>query len=125
MFNLVHTNTNFSPNGKVGGTTSSVSQGPFVSGSFSNNVTQPSTEVSKLSHGASDFAPATSIAFSSSNGHLIPVPSQHAKEYFLPSNLVDDSFGFPHGLDSSTINHFLPGPGSSTINQFPLRGLIH
>ena len=74
-FNLVHTNTNFSPNGKLGGTTSLVSPDPFVSGSFSNPVTQPSTGVSKLSPGASNFTPASSIAFSSSNGHLIPIAS--------------------------------------------------
>ena len=78
-FNLVHTNTNFSPNGKVGGDTSSVCQDPFVSGLFSNNVTQPSTGLFKLSPGASDFTPATSIALSSGNSHLIPIPSHQIK----------------------------------------------
>ena len=76
-FKLVHTNTNFSLNGKVGENTSSAFQDPFVSASLSNNVTQPSTGVSKLSPGASDFTPATSIAFSSSNGRLVPIPSHH------------------------------------------------
>ena len=38
-FNLVHTNTNFSANGKVGENTSLVFQDPFVSVSLSNNVT--------------------------------------------------------------------------------------
>ena len=76
-FNLVHTNTNFSPNRKVGENTSSVLQDPFVSVSLSNNVTQPSTGVSKLSPGASDFTPASSIAFPSSNGRLVPIPSHH------------------------------------------------
>ena len=37
-FNLVHTNTNFSANGKVGENTSLVFQDPFVSVSVSNNV---------------------------------------------------------------------------------------
>ena len=76
-FNLVHTNTNFSANGNVGENTSLVFQDPFVSVSLSNNATQPSTGVSKLSTGASDFTPATSIAFSSSNGPSAPIPSHH------------------------------------------------
>ena len=77
-FNLVHTNTNFSPNGRVGGNTSSGFQDPFISVPLSSNVTQPSTGVSKLSPDASDFTPATSLAFSSSNGHLFTIPSRHA-----------------------------------------------
>ena len=76
-FNLVHTNTNFSANGKVGENASLVFQDPFVSVSLPSNVTQPSTGVSKLSPGASDFTPATSIAFSSSNGRSVPIPSLH------------------------------------------------
>ena len=86
-FNLVHTNTNFSPNGKVGENTSSVFQDPFVSVSPSNNVTQPSTGVSKLSPGASDFTPATSVAFSSCNGRPVPIPS-HQFDVSSPANLV-------------------------------------
>ena len=76
-FNLVHTNTNFSANGKVGEPTSLLFQDPFVSVSLSNNLTQPSTGVSKLSPGASDFTPATSTAFSSSNGRSVHIPSLH------------------------------------------------
>ena len=37
-FNLVHTNTNFSANGKVGENTSLLFQDPFVSISLSNDV---------------------------------------------------------------------------------------
>ena len=76
-FNLVHTNTNFSANGKVGENTSLVFQDPFVSLSFSSNVTQPSTGVSKLSPSASDFTPATSITYASSNGRSLPIASHH------------------------------------------------
>ena len=76
-FNLVHTNTNFSTKNKVGENTSLVFQDPFISASLSNDATQPSTGASKLSPSASDFTPATSIAFSSSNGRLVSIPSHH------------------------------------------------
>ena len=108
-FNLVHTNTNFSANGKVGENTSLVFQDPFVSVSRSSNVTQPSTGVSKLSPGASDFTPATSIAFSSSNGRSVPIPSHHI-DVPSPGYLVSPAASSPPQKDSIATNSAVSGP---------------
>ncbi len=108
-FNLVHTNTNFSPNGKVGENTSSVFQDPFVSVSLSNSITQPSTGVSKLSPAASDFTPATSIAFSSSNGRLVSIPS-HQFDVSSPGYLVSPAVSSSSHNNSIATKCAVSGP---------------
>ena len=112
-FNLVHTNTNFSANGKVGENTSLVFQDPFVSVSISNNVTQPSTGVSKLSPGASDFTPATSIAFSCSNGRSVPITSHNidvpSPGYLVSPAASSSSQNNSIATKSAVSGH--PGPG--------------
>ena len=67
-FNLFRTNTNFSPKGKAGKTTSLGSQDPFVSAPAS---TRTSSDASKLSPIALKLTPALSHGLSS--GHGVPV----------------------------------------------------
>lgn len=70
-FNLVRTNANFSPKGKVGKITSLSSQDPFVSAPALPVSTRTSSDASKLSPTALSFIPPSSDGLSS--GHGVPV----------------------------------------------------
>ena len=70
-FNLVRTNTNFSPKGKAGKTTSLGAHDPFVSAPALPASTRTSSDASKLSPTALNFTPASRHGLSS--GHGVPV----------------------------------------------------